>query len=76
MEDKSHEYTGPTSQAPTVLNTEVKMQGRDAGCASCIRADKFGDAQSVSTKYVTNDGVQHYHVYIANYGVKHEGDGA
>ncbi len=76
MEDeKSNEYTGPTSQAPTALNIVEKMSGVDAGCMACKRAMSPAlSASTISTNYLTNDGVRHHHVYIAHFGVTDEGD--
>lgn len=71
MENKGNEYTGPTSQAPTVLNPEKKTDGISAGCASCKKAHDMSQYPSTaSTRYITNDGVEHYHVYIANFGIE------
>lgn len=75
MEDKKEEvvpdYIGPTSNVEKIPSYKAKTTGVDAGCASCCTAHSLeGDGRRyVSTSYVTSDGVRHYHVYLANYGV-------
>ncbi len=62
-----HRYIGPTSQVETPINADVVAHGRDTGCLACKKSDNVSEITSyVSTRYVVM-GVQHEHVYRADF---------